>query len=104
MLSGDGPPPPDFGKSTPASSSTSSCSHLQSPSYVRLDEAAAAAETSEAAAAAATTPCNDWQPIQLSPSEAAVSPTASAEKAMSYLTVADAAVVDDSSDTESMGR
>ena len=71
---------------------------------MRLDEAAAAAETSEAgAAAAATTPCNDWQPIQLSPSSAA-SPTATAEKAMSYLTVADAAVVDDSSDTESMGR
>ena len=67
---------------------------------MRLDEAAAAAETSEAAAAAATTPCNDWQPIQLSPS---FSPAAAAEKAMSHLTVADA-VVDDSSDTESLGR
>ena len=110
MLSGDGPP--DCGKSTPASSSTSSCSHLQSPSYVRLDEAAAAAETTEASAvgtaAAATTPCNDWQPIQLSPSfSPVVSPTATAaaaaEKAMSYLTVADA-IVDESSDTESLGR
>lgn len=71
---------------------------------MRLDEAAAV-EASEAAAAA-TTPCNDWQPIQLSPSSAsAASPaaTAVAEKGMSYLTVAEA-VVDDSSDTESLGR
>ena len=86
--------PADCEKSTPASSSTSSCSHLQSPPYARLDEAAASAEASEAAA---TTPCNDWQPIQLSPS------TGSA-KAMSYLAVAESAAVEDSSDTESLGR
>ena len=87
--------PADCEKSTPASSSTSSCSHLQSPPYARLqDEAAASAEASEAAA---TTPCNDWQPIQLSPSTGA-------EKAMSYLAVAESAAVEDSSDTESLGR
>ena len=89
--------PADCEKSTPASSSTSSCSHLQSPPYARLDEAAASAEASETAEAAATTPCNDWQPIQLSPSTGA-------EKAMSYLAVAESAAVEDSSDTESLGR
>ena len=91
--------PADCEKSTPASSSTSSCSHLQSPPYVRLDEAATAAASAEASEteAAATTPCNDWQPIQLSPSTGA-------EKAMSYLAVAESAAVEDSSDTESLGR
>ena len=88
-LAGDGPAAAECSKSTPGTSSTSSCSRLQSPSYDRLDEAGAAA-----AATATVTPCNDWQPLQLSPSAAAANV---AERAMGYLTV------EDSSDSESLG-